>query len=205
MSISKADKDNIVRLCCDALVEEGFIRFRRENVDRKIDENVYCWVGLNTKLTKEYVDINPFVGVHFVDIEKFWTSMKVGKFVSKYDRGNATYSIHMGKIAAGAPIFRFGSLTDIRAETRRLARMYADIGLEFSRSISSYEEVLPHLIDRSNVLGGYPERAASCLYMMGRYGEAAELIRRFLQSYPDYIDGFAMPFSQLPELRSIVN
>jgi hypothetical protein len=201
VSISKTDKDDIIRLCCNALVEEGFARFRSENVDMKITENVYCWVGLNTKLAKDYVDVNPFVGVHFVDIEKFWTSMKGGKFKSRYNRGNATYSIHMGKIAATEPIFRFSSKMDVRAETIRLARMYAGIGLGFSRSISNYAEVLPHLLDRSSALGGYPERAASCLYMMRRYGEAVELIQRFLKSYPDYIEGFAIPFFQLPELR----
>jgi hypothetical protein len=46
-------------------------------------------------------------------------------------------------------------------------------------------------------LGGYPERVASCLYLMGRKAEAREFIENFPEKYREYIEGFATPFLEL--------
>src|SRR5258706_11069845 len=102
-----AYKNEILLSCYQALADQGFIRFRKENVDWPLENGFHCWVGLNAGLYAEYVEINPFVGVHSVRIEKLWTSMKRGKYPGKYDRGVATYGIHLGKIAPDERIFQF--------------------------------------------------------------------------------------------------
>jgi hypothetical protein len=192
-------KADVVRECCAALESEGFIQYRRGNVDLPLTANFHCWVGLNTRLTPEFVDINPFIGLHSVDIEKLWTSIKTGKYKTKYDRGLATYSVHFGTLLPNEPIFRFSIPSDIGRDARRLAKIYAKEGVEFSRSIASYESLLPYLLERAPSLGGFPERVASCLYFMNRYDEAEEFITKVMTSQSDYFEGFATSFLRLPE------
>jgi hypothetical protein len=194
-------KDELLRQCYDAPVNAGFESFRSQNVDMPLTSNVRCWVGLNTKLTSEYVEINPFIGVHFMDIERMWTSLKAGKYRSKCDRAIATYSVHMGKLAPQEQIFRFSDLDDIEAGALRLSALYSDVGLKYAKSISSYEALLPHLIDRSSALGGYPERRACCLYIMTRFVDAADFVRGFLKDRQDYFEGFAAPFLECQKLK----
>jgi hypothetical protein len=80
-----AYKQVVLLKCYDALVTAGFTRFRKEGVDWPLENGFHSWVGLNTALFDEYVEINPFVGVHVVPIEKLWTSQKAGGI-----RGNMT-------------------------------------------------------------------------------------------------------------------
>jgi hypothetical protein len=192
-------KKAVVLACCDALEREGFTRFRKEHVDWPLDEGFHCWVGLNTGLYPEVLHINPFVGLHVVPIEKLWTSCKAGKYPGKYDRGHATYARHMGELAADVPAFQFTPSTDVPSEARRLARLYAMVGLEFAKAIANYESILPLLKQRIEVLGAYPERYASCLYLIGRKTEARAFVEQFLPRHRDYFEGFAIPFLQMLE------
>jgi hypothetical protein len=154
----------------------------------------HCWVGLNTNLEKEHFDINPFVGVHVVPIEKLWTGLKTGRYPGKYNRSHATYAVHMGEIATNELIFRFTPETDVDYEAKRLARLYSEVGLSYALSIGSYERLLPLLRERVPMLGAYPERVACCLYLMGRKEEARLFVQDFLQDHHDYFGGFAVPF-----------
>jgi hypothetical protein len=58
--------------CYDALSAAGFARYRKEAVDWPLDDAFHCWVGLNTGLKTEHVEINPFTGLHVPPIEKLW-------------------------------------------------------------------------------------------------------------------------------------
>lgn len=186
-------KRNVLLKCYDALEAVGFTRYRKQDVDWPMEHGFHCWVGLNTGSENEHVDINPFVGVHVVPIMKLYTSLE-GR---KYSRSTATYAVHMGELVPKEPIFRFTRQTDVAAEADRLARLYADVGLSYAMSIGTYERLLPLLRDRVPMLGAYPERVASCLYLMGRKGEAWSFVEEFLQDHRDYFNGFAVPFLKM--------
>jgi len=186
-------KQAVLLKCYDALAAAGFTRYRKEDVDWPLENGFHCWVGLNTALYAEYVQINPFVGVHVVPIMKLYTALE-GR---KYSRSIATYAMHMGLIAPHEPVFKFTRQIDIDAEATRMARLYAGPGLAYAKSIATYENLLPLLQDRVPMLGAYPERVAACLYLMGRKHEAQSFVENFLQSNRDYFEGFAVPFLEL--------
>lgn len=182
----------------DAFEAAGFTRFRKEGVDWPLHDGFHAWVGLNTALYPDRVDITPNVGVHVVPIEKLH-AIKGGKYPQKYDRGVATYAINIGTLDAvgNERAFAFGpqqSEAFINAECKRLAHIYATAGLDYARSIASYEALLPLLQENVESLGGYPESVASCLYLMGRKAEAREFTIDFLARHRDYFEGFAIPF-----------
>lgn len=192
-----AFKQDVVRTCLDALSAVGFKRYRKNDVDSPLGNGFHCWVGLNTGLEQDHVDINPFVGVHVVPIEKFWTGLKVGRYPAKYDRGTATYSTHMGKLAPTVPAFRFIRESEVALEAKRLAELYATVGLEYAASLASYDSLLPLFRDRVDMLGAYPERFAACLYLMDRKDEARTFVADFQKDHSDYFEGFAIPFLKL--------
>jgi len=194
-----AFKQAVLVRCYEALVAAGFTRFRKEAADWPLANEFHCWTGLNTGLSVESVDVNPFVGVHVVPIEKLWTAVKSGKYPSKYSRGHATYARHMGELAPDEMAFRFTRKTDVEAEAARLAKLYATVGLGYAKSIGSYERLLPLLQDRVGMLGAYPERVASCLYLMGRKHEARGFVEKFLPEHRNYFEGFAVPFLKFLE------
>jgi hypothetical protein len=159
-----------------------------------VGKRFHCWVGLNTGLEKDHVQINPFVGVHVVPIEKLWTSEKSGKYPGKYDRSHATYALHMGRLAPDETVFRFAPPMDVDAGAARLAQLYSTVGLAYAKSIATYERLLPLLQERVEMLGAYPERVACCLYLMGRKVEAQAFVEDFLPKNREYFEGFAIPF-----------
>lgn len=192
-----AYKQAVLLKCYEALETAGFTRYRKENVDWPFGNDFHCWVGLNTALEQECVEINPFVGVHVVPIEKLWTSKKTGKYPGKYNRGIATYAKHMGELVPKEPVLRFTRQTDVEAEAARLARLYVTVGRSYAQSIASYESLLPLLQERVPMLGAYPERVATCLYLMDRKDEARAFVEDFLKDHRDYFEGFAVPFLKL--------
>jgi hypothetical protein len=123
--------------------------------------------------------------------------MKKGKYPGKYSRGIATYARHMGELAPDERVFHFTRQTDVDAEAKRLARLYVTVGLTYAKSIASYDALLPLLQERSEMLGAYPERVASCLYLMGRKDAARSFTEEFLTQYREYFEGFAAPFLQM--------
>lgn len=201
-------KKKIRFACYDALEREGFTRFRKEGVDWPIHDGFHCWVGLNTALDRDRVEVLPFVGVHVVPMMKLF-ALKGGKYAFNYDRGIATYSINMGLLESVADERAFAFAPEqsegfIESECGRLAHLYATAGLEYARSIANYEVLLPLLQGQIDRLGGYPERVASCLYLMGRKVEAKEFVEDFLKGqYREYIEHFAIPFLDLLDREGV--
>ncbi len=184
----------ILEACFDAFELAGFTRFRKRGVDWPLSNAFHCWFGLNCGLSAHHLNINPFVGVHVVPIEKMWTSVKRGEYAAKYDRGVATYAIHSGELVPNEPIFRFAPESSARPNVERLVRLYEDFGKPFSQSIAQYHRLLPLLRERAGTLGGNPERLACCLYLMGMKDEARSVTQSFLASHERYFEGFAVPF-----------
>ena len=192
-----AFKQAVLLACYDALAGVGFSRFRKEEVDWPLGGGFHCWVGLNTGLEPMHLDINPFVGVHVVPVERMWTALRIGRYASKYSRSVATYALHMGELTPDEPAFRFIPDAEIGEEAARLARLYAGAGLAYARSIATYENLLPLLRERVEMLGAYPERVACCLYLMGRKEEARVFTEEFLQRKRSYFEDFAVPFLRM--------
>ncbi|WP_228242468.1 hypothetical protein [Porphyrobacter sp. GA68] len=147
------------------------------------------------------MEINPFVGVHVGSIAK----MRMLEGV-KYDRGIATYAIAMGELlnARNEPAFVFTpeqSDECFDSEAERLANLYVGYGLTYARSIASYKALVPLLEGRIEMLGGYPEKLACCLYLMGEVSRARVFVETFLAKEPDYFEEFAVPFLTMIEKR----
>ncbi|WP_150048254.1 hypothetical protein [Methylomonas rhizoryzae] len=201
----------MIRLkCFDALELRGFKRFRKECVDWLIHDGFLCWIGLNTAVYPDRVEIIPFVGLHVIPIEKLF-ALKVGKYPVKYDRSIATYSVNLGSLEAITPgerAFAFNSQQSqnfIESECKRLAELYFTVGLSYACSIANYEALLPLLQENIETLGGYPERFAACLYLLEKKQEAYEFTKNFLIRQPDYFEGFANPFLEkiTKEIRAV--
>jgi hypothetical protein len=193
MRCDAAFQREILLRCYDALEQHGFTRYRKANADWQLANGFHCWVGLNTGLYPDRVQIQPNVGVHVVPVMRLYTGLE-GR---KYSRGVATYARHMGELTRGVPVFHFTRDTDLDAEALRLAALYRSAGLAFARAIADYDTLLPLLKDRLDMLGGYPERVACALYFMGRKAEAAEFTRAFLAEHRRYFERFAVPFLEM--------
>jgi len=187
-------RDDILGRCVKALVADGFEKYKKYGVDFSINDDWYCWVGLNTGVYSEKVRLNPFVGVHARSIMKLYAKVS-GR---KYNREVATYSIHLGEIAPTLNVFDFFvGRDDFDAEASRLARSYIVHGLPYAKSIARYDVILPLLESRIDMLGGYPERVACCLYLMGRMDDARSFTEQFLAAQQDYFADFAVPFLRM--------
>lgn len=176
--------------CYAALEAEGFTRHRVNSIDWPLGSGFHCWVGLNKAPDENTFEINPFVGIHVVQIEELWTIMKA----RDYRRSSATYAIHMGEIVPDERAFIFTPTSNVEAEAKRLAHLYATVGLNYAKSIASYQALLPLLEERVEMLGAYPERVACCLYLMGRVREAEEFTIKFCDREPEYFGHFAESF-----------
>lgn len=189
---------NAVRIqCYDALEAAGFTRFRKEGVDWPLHPGFHAWIGLNTGVHNDHVRINPFVGVHVEPIERLWTSMTSGRYVTKYDRGVATYAIHLGHLDGGMPFIVCAEdepAASIKAKCSELAQTYRRVGLPYSQSIASYEALLPLFRKRLSSLGANPEKYAACLYLMGDLKGSLTFCQNFLEEHRDYFESFAIPF-----------
>ncbi|MBB4101055.1 hypothetical protein [Sphingomonas kyeonggiensis] len=194
-------KESVLGICLDALESAGFRRYRKDAVDWPVGKDFNAWVGLNTGLYEDRVEIGPFVGVHAARIEKMWMGLLGRKYPGPYGRA-ATYSINIGEIdgAADLPTFAFApwqSKRFIESEAIRLAEIYQSIGLGFSKSISSYESLLPLISQKVTMLGGCPERVACCIYIMGDMRGARQFVEGFLREEPDAFDAFARVFLKM--------
>jgi hypothetical protein len=197
-----AFRDVIIERCMLAFVARGFTRFRKKSVNFLLHDGFYCWVGLNQGLHSDRLNINPFVGIHVAPIGRLYCGLSEGKNSPKYDRGVATYAVHMGELKEAEDDYAFvftpeQSEAFIQSEAERLADLYVRVGIPFAQSMASYESLLPLLQERVPNLGGYPQRVASCLYLMGRKAEARAFAESLLGDYPkyrEYLEGFVTSF-----------
>jgi hypothetical protein len=185
-------KREILTACHKELVAAGFVAFRKDHVDWPLGGGFNAWVGLNTGLYRDRIEINPFVGVHSAPVDKLWTSLAA----IKYNRSVATYAVHFGLILPNEKGFSFTRSTDVNAEAKRLAQIYVDQGLKYSRSISSLEELSKLIEQRIPRLGAYPERYASCLYLMKQEKQALSFVLEFAKANSTYFGRFAKAFEE---------
>jgi hypothetical protein len=159
--------------CESALVAAGFKRLRRGTIIWEISPSFWGWVGLNEGNHGDMVRINPFIGIHAVDLMKLWDQLDE----SKYSKGaHATYAIHLGEILPDELVFEFHKGKDLSHDAARLAKCVADTGLKYMQSIADYDELIPLFKEFIPTLGGYPERYALALHLSGKHAEAREFV-----------------------------
>lgn len=198
----KLYRQKIEQECLGALVDLGFSKIGKSCVEMPTEKGFSCWVGLNQGAYANRLCIEPFVGVHVEPIARLYANIDQGKYRVRYNRCVATYAVHIGELpdASGQRAFMFTpeqSLEFQRSEIKRLAALYSTVGLSFARSISSFEALLPLLKERVSMLGGYPQRFACCLYLLGREDEARLFVEEFLTNNWDAFEGFAIPFLRM--------
>lgn len=193
-----AFKQDIYMRMMDAFAQNGFTRYRKDDVDWPFNPDFHCWVGLNTALYPHVVEINPNIGVHAPILEKMYT--RLGE--RKYSRSTATYPITLGEIKAIANEMAFAFTPDqsegfVRSEIDRLVKLYVQFGLPYALSIASYDALLPLLEARISRLGGYPECYACCLYLMGRKADAYDFCVAFLKKGKPSFEIFGKNFLKM--------
>lgn len=196
MEISNAAFTKKITLkLCDALETQGFTRFRKEWVDWPIHDGFHCWVGLVVSHERDRVYVIPNVGVHVVPLERLVCKID-GNPKRKYNRIIASYAL---------PLSFFADLTNeqwvtithsitesaIDYQCEKLAKIYATNGLEYARSIASYETLARLIEPIVDTLGGKPERYAGCLYLNNRKQDARDFLLNFPAKDRPYIEEFA--------------
>lgn len=170
--MSAALRDRAKSECIEALKRYDFVEFRKGYLNKKINDEFGCWIGLNFGVYSGHVSLSPFVGVHVEKLDRQFSLLSG----FKYDNRTASYAAHLGELAPSEPAFDFFDADDVSRTAYRLAALYADVGFTFSRSIASYSALLPLLHERVSMLGGFPERYALCLYELGRRDEAVAYV-----------------------------
>ncbi|WMW81307.1 hypothetical protein RF679_03250 [Undibacterium cyanobacteriorum] len=158
--------------CDSELCKLGFTRLRRGGVVWEFDSNFLGWIGLNTGNHGNTVRLNPFVGIHVVDIMKLSAAFSNKKYVKG---GTATYAIHLGELVPKIPTFEFEVGADLNPEAKRLALAIYEHGLKYMASLRNYEALGPFLYERMPLHGGYPERYILSLYCAGKIDQADKL------------------------------
>ena len=122
--MAQSEFDRAVQDACEsALVAVGFKRLRRSTIIWEISEKFWGWVGLNRGNHGDMVRVNPFIGIHAVDLMKLCDQLDE----SKYSKGAyATYAIHLGEILPDELVFEFHKGRDLSHDAERLAKCVAD-------------------------------------------------------------------------------
>ena len=172
--MAQSEFDRAVQDACEsALVAMGFKRLRRSTIIWEISEKFWGWVGLNRGNHGDMVRVNPFIGIHAVDLMKLCDQLDE----SKYSKGAyATYAIHLGEILPDELVFEFHKGRDLSHDAERLAKCVADAGLTYMRSIADYDVLIPLFKEFIPTLGGYPERYVAALQLSGKHAEAREFV-----------------------------
>lgn len=161
-------KRRVLDACEAALVRHGFRRVRMHTIALDISPDFQGWVGLNTGLYHDRVCVAPAVGIHCVPLMRLICSLDERHYkVSDI----ATFAFSLNTFKKGIDPFNFMSEEDLEHESERLAS-FVEQYVPLMRDFSSYEAVVAVSKWRSDMLGGYPEKAAAALFLMGRSEEA---------------------------------
>jgi hypothetical protein len=192
--------------CYRALARSGFIRHAPDALDWPLSPSFHVWLGLHARRVAatdpDLVEVEPWIGIHAVTVERLWTRLKVGPYRSTYRRHVATFAVPLLPLGSEAEPCLLSAAVADRAVLSRLVDLCRRVGLPFALSIASLDALAPLLEDRTEALGGNPERLASMLLLMGRDGEARRFIEAFRVRHPGYFGGFAGPALALLDKRA---
>jgi hypothetical protein len=187
----------VLQACEEALLSRGYVRPRKDNIVLELGDNFLGWIGLNVGRHREFTRINPFVGIHWIPVMQ----MSAELAGEKYQRGRfATLAVHLGELLPDVQAFEFSTDSDVAGEAQRLALAIDTAGKEFMRTNASPKSAMTQIKDRIPMLGGYPQRYASGLYLAGEAAQARSFVEQHimeiasdklaLQSFKKFSDPF---------------
>ena len=192
---------SVEKACVIALIEKGFESPRSRTRFIRLDNEFLGWVGLNRGNYSDYLQINPFIGLHCIPIMRLKSELAK----EKYKEGDlASYSIHMGEIAPDVPQFIFNEQTDLAKEAGRLANEIFIHGVPWMKARANYEALTPMLEAKIEMLGGFPEKYASALYFSGKQETAVQFVQERTDLFDPNYEGtyslhekFGKPFLEM--------
>ena len=192
--------------CTKALVREGFESPRMRTRYIQLNEEFLGWVGLNRGNYADYLQINPFIGIHCIPIMKMVKELQG----AKYKIGEtATFAIHMGEIAPNVKQYIFQDETNITEVATRLSAEIMEFALPWMTKNASFESLLPKIEQKVDMLGGNPQWYASGLFLSGQEQNAKEFVQKRTDLFDKEDHGqysiyyrFAEPFFEMVERGS---
>lgn len=166
--------------CEEQFKLQNFLVPRKLCVLLPFNDQFIGWVGMNSAVNNDSVEINPFVGIHcpgIFEIEEKLLDLKY-KFGS-----SATTAIHLGEICPEVRAFHFYSSEpeSVKIEAERLVSTIVKFGVPYMHSISSYKALIPLLKERVNMLGGFPESYAIALFKNNELEKCIEFLEAHTQ------------------------
>lgn len=95
----------------------------------------------------------------------------------------ATAALHLGELAPDIDVFSFEQSQPLEGEARRLAEAVIEFGLPWMRENANLESLLGLFQEKEEMLGGYPERIAVVLFLLGRFNEVSDYLDFQLHTY----------------------
>ena len=174
--MSKAEfRKKLIGDCETALKSRGFIAPRKGCRLFPFNDDFFGWVGLNKANYSDFININPFIGIHCSPLMKLCSELQG----EKYKMGQtSTVAWHLGEICPDIASFDFYEDCDIEPQSTRLAHAIVEHGLPFMKKNANYDTVMPKLYEKVPSLGGAPERYAVALYLTGQLTEAKQFIEQ---------------------------
>lgn len=179
----------VEKACVHALINRGFESPRSRTRFIRLDDDFLGWVGLNRGNYSDYLQLNPFIGIHCIPIMRLISELEG----EKYKEGDsATYAIHMGEIAPDIRQFIFTENTNIEAEAERLADEIVIHAVPWMKNRASYNALIPLVESRIEMLGIWPQSYALALYLSGQ----KEVAKNFVLNRTDLFDSnYEGPYS----------
>lgn len=169
--------------CDKALAAFGFHSPRRGSLLIAVDDDFYGWVGLNRSKVGDAVRMNPFIGLHCVPVMRLYYELDTYR-KRKYRLGDtATVALHLGELAPDLNVFMFEQAQALEDEADRLAQAVVEFGLPWMKSHAKLDALLVLLREKEAMLGGFPERIAVVLFLLGRFAEVSEYLDARLDEY----------------------
>lgn len=170
---------DVAGACYEALAVVG-IRYRYGVGSLAISDDFLGWIGLNVGTHRNFVRVNPNIGVHCVPV----MSLVAEVFGERYRSGELpTISYPLGEACPRVLEFVFKSSSHIPAETQRLAATMGECGIPYMKQLADYDTLVSRLTSRVDALGSAPEYLAVTLYLQGRASAAMELLDRLISKF----------------------
>ena len=172
--------DDVARACEHALKARGFYVLRQGTILFPINDEFSGWLGLNRAKHGSVVNVYPFVGIHAHEVGKLIAKCRGEKYKNGW---LATFALPISAIIENFPGIAFEENQDIDKSADDFAQLISDNVIEYYRSMSAYDKILPMLIQRETTGGGYPERVASVYYLTGEKEKAKIYINWIIAAF----------------------
>ena len=183
--------------CFRALARSGFVRYAPDRLDWPFSPSFHVWLRLHPRRFGDMLEIEAFIGIHAVEVERTWTALKTGPYRAIYRRHVPTFATPLAGLAGGDQLLLMPADDPSRPVMARLVALCHEVGLPHVLRLGALDALEPLLARRITALDGNPERYAACLLLQGRHAEATRFVESFAAGQPAYFAGFAGAFLRL--------